>query len=192
MHITVAATLGILAAIVNTIGLVPYIQDIFRHKTKPERASWWVWLALNASALNAQALAGANLVAVGTIAILSLRYGYRTFHRRDLWSLVVAATGLVAAYTLHSPLTALLLLMIVDISGYWLTAVKTWVAPHSENLLAWLLATIAAILGTLAVGKIELSQLIYPLYIGIENGLLLAIIVWRRRIVTAAQEPADI
>ena len=54
------AVLGIASAVVNTIGLVPYLRDIFRHKTKPERAAWWIWLTLNMIAFFAQLAAGAT------------------------------------------------------------------------------------------------------------------------------------
>ncbi|HRC28524.1 MAG TPA: hypothetical protein PKV96_04030, partial [Candidatus Saccharimonas sp.] len=64
---------------------MPYLRDIFRHKTKPERATWWIWLTLNMIAFFAQLAAGATwslglmagqLLAVGLIAVLSLRFGY--------------------------------------------------------------------------------------------------------------------
>lgn len=189
MHETVLATFGIAAGVLNTVGLVPYIRDIFRHKTKPERATWWVFLGLSAFALIGQIQAGAHWSLVATaadmfaellIALCSLKYGYGRLHRRDWAALAIAALGIGIAQILNSPLLALLVVIGVDTVGMWLTIYKTWSAPHSETLISWALATGAAGLSIVAVGKLNLAQLVYPAYIFLANGWLTCIIIARR------------
>lgn len=190
MSTTVLAVTGIAAGVVNTVGLVPYIRDVFRHKTKPERATWWVWLALASLAFYAQwqagatwslIMTGAGIVACGLLAVLSLRYGYGRFHLRDTVSLVVAAVGIVIAQYIQSPLFALLVIIGVDIIGLWLTLYKSWLAPHTETLISWFLATVSGGLAALAVGEWNFTQLIYPAYLFVGNGLIVLVIVYRRR-----------
>jgi hypothetical protein len=187
---TLLATFGILSAVVNTIGMIPYVKDVFKHKTKPERATWWIWLALGAVAISAQVAAGstwslfmvgAQTAAVATIAFLSLKYGYGTFKRKDFISLIIAMFGLMLWKITSDPLYALLIVVAVDAIAVWLTATKTWKAPNTETLIAWIFSSLAGLFGLLAVGKIDLAQIIYPLYILIANSTVTWIIIYRRR-----------
>jgi hypothetical protein len=160
MSTAVLAGLGVSSAVVNTIGLVPYIKDIFRHKTKPERATWWIWLALNIIAFAAQAgagatwslfMTGAGIVAEGLIAFLSLSYGYGRFKRKDLVSLLIAMCGLILWKFTSDPLFALIVVLGIDLLG---------------------------------VGKLNFTQLLYPIYIMLANGLMVWIILSRRKQLT--------
>jgi hypothetical protein len=186
------AVLGIASAVVNTIGLVPYLRDIFRHKTKPERATWWIWLTLNMIAFFAQLAAGATwslglmagqLLAVGLIAVLSLRFGYGHFHRKHYLSLAFAAIGVVLWRLTNDPLIALVVVIVVDFVAFYLTITKTWHAPDTETLSAWIFASIAGLCGLLAVGDYgDATKVIYPLYIFVGNSFLVWVIVYRRRV----------
>lgn len=195
---TVLAVFGISAGIVNFIGLLPYVRDIIRHKTKPERATWWVWFLISVMSLAAQTAAGArwsvllnlsSAISLAIIAVLSVTHGYGTFHRRDTISLIIAGAGIVIGFTLKSPLAAIIVLIAVDISGAWLTIVKSWVAPHTETLSAWVISSIATIFALLAVGTYYPARFIFPLYGGIANLCIVFVIVYRRKFVT--QSPED-
>lgn len=193
MNNTLIAALGISSGLFNTIGLVPYLRDIFRHKTKPERATWWIWLMLNIIAFSAQVAAGstwslfmtgAQVIAIGFIAILSVNYGYGKFQRKDLLSIVVAIIGIGLWALTKQPITALLIVICIDIVGFWLTITKTWSAPQTETLISWLFASISGILGILSVGVLNTPRLIYPIYITIGNFLMTWVIYYRRKSLT--------
>lgn len=190
MSQTFIITFGILSGVLNTIGLAPYLVDIFRHKTKPERATWWIWLALNIVAFAAQVAAGATwslimtgaqLMAVLSIAILSVRYGYGKFHKKDALSLVFAGIGLALWLATERPLLALIIVVVIDLVGFMLTISKTWKAPHTETFIAWVFASFSGLLGLLSVGEIDVTKLIYPLYVTIGNTIMVSIIWHRRR-----------
>jgi hypothetical protein len=190
------ATFGIASAVVNTVGLVPYVKDIFKHKTKPERAAWWIWTALGVIAFIAQLAAGATwsivfvasaLAAEALIAILSLSYGYGKFRQRDFISLLFALGGVILWKFTNEPIYALLIVVCIDAVAVWLTAVKTWEAPYTETLFSWICAGIAGGLGALAVGALKLTTLIYPLYILTANILVTAMILYRRPRVRKSQ-----
>ena len=155
------AILGISAAILNAVAFVPYISTILSGKTKPERSSWWIWSILMAIAFAAQIAAGATWSALLTavffignivVAFLSLRYGYGKFSFMDGAAIVAALIGVALWAATNNPLIALLVTIVVDFLAYWLTIIKSWKAPYSENLLAWSLMTLAAILSILSVG----------------------------------------
>lgn len=183
------ALVGAIAGIINIIGLVPYIRDIFRHKTKPERGMWWIYTGLFALLFAAQLKAGAHwlLLVTGTyvlsgavVAVLSLRYGYGRFHTRDSVSLLVAAGGLVLWLLSDKPLVAILMVVIVDIAGFWLTLVKTWYAPHSETLIYWELAFVSALLSIFSVETWTFEVIVYPLYAILGTAFIVWLIKYRR------------
>jgi hypothetical protein len=57
---------GIVAGLANLAGFIPYIRDIFRHKTKPERAMWWIYSMLFMVLWAAQLGAGATWLLIST------------------------------------------------------------------------------------------------------------------------------
>lgn len=145
---------------------------------------------LNGIAFSAQVAAGArwsllltaaSAAAIALIAILSVKFGYGKFHRKDLISIIVAIIGVMIWALTSQPIIALLIVITIDIVALWLTLAKTWKAPHTETLIAWVCAAGAGILGVLAVGDYDIAKLIYPIYIALGNSLLVFEIIYRRR-----------
>lgn len=181
---------GVVSAITNTAGLIPYILDILGRKTKPERATWWIWSALSLIAFSAQidagatwslAMTGAQLLAVVMIAFLSLKYGFGSFHKKDFISLLLAFFGILLWKVTDSPIMALIVVVLVDVMALYLTVIKTWKNPETETLVAWVLGTASGVCGLIAVGDWDLTKLIYPAYIALADGLLAWIIFSRRK-----------
>lgn len=194
MHIA-AMILGIASGTLLIGATGPYLLDILKGKTKPERATWWIWLLLNAVAVAAQFGAGATwsllmslgqLLTTAIIAVLSLKHGYGRFHRKDGLAMLAAIAGIGLWWWLESPLSALLVVIAIDFIGFWLTLAKAWKAPETETLVTWVVCTFAAALAVISVGKIELDKLLYPTYIMIGNAVLVVAIVTRRRVKAGA------
>jgi hypothetical protein len=189
MSMTTLAVLGISSAILNCIGFIPYVRAIRHGKTKPERASWWIWTVLILVALAAQAAAGAtwSLFLTGglfagdvVVALLSLRYGYGRFKPVDAVSLGVAAVGIGLWKLTNNPLAALVVIVGVDFLGNWLTLMKSWRAPYTENVITWVFMSIAAIAGILSVGSLNPTKIIFPAYVVIANCCTAAALIYRR------------
>jgi hypothetical protein len=189
MHGSLMLFFGIAAAVLNCIGTVPYVRDILRGKTKPERGMWWVYSALFVVLFIAQAesgagwlllVTGAYIAAALLIAGLSLRYGYGGFHWRDTVSLVVAGIGLAAWWMLDQPLITALLIIGVDFAGSWLTLVKAWHAPHTETLVSWQLSLVAAVCSLFAIDTVNASTLAYPVYAVVGGAFVVWLIMYRR------------
>ncbi len=193
------AALGIISGLLNLVASIPYFIDIFRGNTKPERATWWMWFSLSLVGLFGQAAGGARWSLVlalsstavgGATAVLSIKYGYGRFHRRDAAALLITAVGIVLSFLYASPLIAVATVVIIDGIAGSLTLYKTWYAPFTENLMGWSISTIGVACGLLAVGNYQPVIFLSPLSNVAINVLMVAIIVLRRTVVK--KQPVDV
>lgn len=198
MHNIVVVVAAFAGGLVSVAALFPYIRDILLRKTKPERAMSWIYSALFGILFAAQLSAGATwlLIISGVyvlssllIAVFSLKYGYGKLHRRDSYSLVIAAVGLALWLSTDRPLLAILIVIAIDFAGFWLTLVKTWHAPHSETLVTWQLNCLAAVLSVFSISTWTLTLVIYPLYAVVGTALLVWLIMYRRTVIK--EDPVD-
>ena len=180
------AFFGILTAIVTLVAVVPYVRDMFAHKTKPQRTSFLIWALLGLIAFFSQLadeaswsllLPLADATAVLIIFLLSINYGVGGFNREDKAALLFSAVGLLLWYLTDEPLFALIITILIDASATALTIHKTYRNPHTETFISWLLASVAGITAMLAVGDLDLSLLIYPIYIFLSNGIVALLIL---------------
>lgn len=169
---------GVLSGITTVIGIIPYIVDILRGKTKPERASWLIWTLLGSISFLTQMAEGAtfSLVMTGTqtlavvvVFILSIKFGVGGLTRRDFLSILTALIGIVLWRLTSNPMTALMLVIAVDAIGVYLTLIKSYKDPGSETLFAWILNSFSGLFGILSVGSLNFNLLLYPAYILIAN-----------------------
>jgi len=179
---------GFLSGLLPMIGVIPYDRDIFLHKTKPHRGSFFIWSILGGIAFFTQFakgatwslfLPGADTIATLSIFVLSIWYGTGGLNKRDIGALLFAITGLALWYFTKQPLAALFIAIGVDAIGTTLTVIKTWEDPHSETFSSWLLAALGGLFGALAVGRLSFALLAYPIYIFIANGLVNAVMLLR-------------
>ena len=66
---------------------------------------------------------------------------------------------------------------------------KTYRDPHSETLVTFAFASLGGALAARAVGAIDVSLLLYPVYYCVINGAI-ALLIWERRSVTGFSSPA--
>jgi len=150
---------------------------------------WWIYSVLFGVLFAAQMSAGAHWLLLVTaayiatsvaIAVLSVWYGYGSLHKRDAISLVIAITGLLLWQLTDKPLVAIILVIVVDFAGFWLTLVKTWHAPHTETLISWQLALVTAVLSIFSAGTWTLEVLLYPVYAVLATAFIVWMIMYRR------------
>ncbi|MBX4190930.1 hypothetical protein KW794_02470 [Candidatus Saccharibacteria bacterium] len=185
------SALGVAAITLQIAGFIPYVIDILKGKTKPERASFWIFSLLVGVTLVAQlldnitwaaALVFTSFLCVLTIAVLSLRYGYGSFHTRDTVSIILAIIGVLVWQVTSEPLVAIAMVILIDFAGFWLTLLKTWKAPHTETLFAWVASGLAAILAIIASQNHKAVQIAYLLYSALAGCLISALIIYRRKV----------
>jgi hypothetical protein len=165
---------GYLSGIAILLSFVPYIRDIFRNKTKPERMSWLIWSILGSIAFFSQFAKGASysLVMPGAqtvgdllIFIFAIKYGLGGFTKRDIMALIGASAALFLWYLTSEATVALFLIIFIDGVGAVLTVIKSYENPTTETISSWVLTFIGGALACLAVGKINLVLLAFPIYI---------------------------
>ncbi|CAN5175196.1 hypothetical protein BH09PAT1_BH09PAT1_7350 [soil metagenome] len=181
---------GYASVLLSLSCVIPYIRDILRHKTQPERASWFIWTVLGVIAFFSQLAKGATdslwltvgeTVAVSIVFFLSLKYGVGGLTKRDIKALIGAAVGVVLWFITHEATWAIVFVIFVDSIGALLTLVKAYEDPKSETLSTWVISGTSGVFGTLAVGSLNPILLAYPLYIVVANYLTVVAQVLGRR-----------
>lgn len=183
---------GYISALLSITAIVPYVRDIFLLKTKPERASWFIWTVLGFIAFFSQMAKGATdslwltagqTLAVLTILLLSVKYGADGLTSRDIKALIAASIGLIIWYVTKEAVWALLIVIAIDSVGTLLTAIKSYENPESETLSTWIISGTSGIFGALAVGALNPVLLAYPLYIVIANyTIVLTLLLGKRKL----------
>jgi len=153
---------GLLAGVVGVGGYAPYVRDIVRHRTQPDRAAWLIWALEYAGLFLAQAaqgakgllwLVGLQLLGVLIVFGLSWRYGLGELDMRKKMLLACVCLVLVLWLFTDNATTAIILLLLVELSGVALTAKKTYHHPKSETLTMWWLTGLAGAFALLGVEK---------------------------------------
>lgn len=177
---------GYISGILAIIEYIPYIQDILKKRTKPHRATFFIWSILGSIAFFSQLDNGASNslwftgIETGGILItflLSIRYGVGGFSRMDKVGLCISFVGLLAWYFTKQAAVALYLTIFVDAIGSYLTVHKTFHMPQSETAIAWILSALSGIFAMLAVGKFDIILLSYPAYTVVANLCVVGAIV---------------
>jgi hypothetical protein len=176
------AIFAALSGLIILAGAPPYLIDILKGKTKPQRTTWFIWSVLGIIAFIAQvqlhggwSLVYLGLDALGNLALflLSLKYGVGGWTWVDKAALVIAAIGIVASFAVHQPVVAIFGVVLADMSGAFLTILKTLRAPGTETTITWIFLGSAALFSALAVGKWNAQLLLYPLYLVVADGAVL-------------------
>lgn len=176
---------GILSGVLVVLAAIPYIRDILKGETRPNKVTWFIWLLLQSLAFVSQLveggrdsllLSGGDIFITATILILAFYKGESKWHWIDKVSLVGAVIGLIAWYFFNQPVLALAITIFIDFCGVVPTLRKAYVDPHSETLSTWLIVGVGAIFGAFAVGKFDIALLLYPVYLILANlGVAVAI-----------------
>lgn len=181
---------GIIALLLNLLGYIPYVRDIFRHKVKPHRITWGVWTILTTITAFNQVVNGggysslffiSTALLVSIVFILSFKYGVGGASKIDLICLGLAIILLIYWVTLQETYISTVLAVIIDGIGAIPTIIKTYKKPETESYPQWTLAGIAGIFTMLAVPRIDWILLIYPLYVVLMNATIVGIKYLRER-----------
>ena len=161
------------AGVIGVAGYAPYIRDILKRTTKPDRASWLIWTLEYGVLFFAQLAKGATgslwLVGLQTLGIivvfaLSFRFGMGGVNKRNAGLLVCICLALAAWYFTNNASVALCIALIVESSGVLLTAKKVHRHPKSETLSFWVLIGVAGVVGIPAIEKgSSVILFVYPI-----------------------------
>ncbi len=181
---------GYLSGVAILLSFVPYIIDIFRKKTKPERVSWLIWGLLGSVFFFSQLAKGGTysniLVGVQTLGdflvfLLAIKYGVGGFMKRDIIGLAGVTIGLFLWYITKEAAIALFLAIFVDAIGAGLTTIKAYELPETENITAWVLTFLGGLFACVAVGSFNFILLAFPIYICLASFSILTAVAFGRK-----------
>jgi hypothetical protein len=195
MTIEVVVVLGLAAGLLGVLDTIPYVRDTLRGATRPHRGTWLIWGVLAIVACLSQRADGASwsLVMAGTQAVLtsvifalSIRWGEGGLSVAELVMIAIAGAGVVGWIVADEPIVATVCVVAADLVGVALMLPKTYRDPESETLVTFALASVGGALAAGAVGAVDVSLLLYPVYYCLIN-CALALLIWQRRSVVQAQ-----
>ncbi len=166
------ALAGLVSIIVAIACYLPYISDILKKKTKPHAFSWLVWSVLSGIAFTVQLtnnggagswLMGLTMLATFSVFILSLRFGEPNILLVDWLCLLFAGIALALWAATDNPLTAIVLISLVDIVGGFLPTFRKSISkPHEETVITYFLFAISLCFSLLALEDFSLVNALYP------------------------------
>jgi hypothetical protein len=187
--IGVAPALGVLAGLLSVANMVPYVRDTIRGETRPHRGTWliWgslaivVWLSQRADGASwSLMLASGQVVLNSIVVLLAIRHGEGGMSAPEAAMLGVAGGGVIGWIVADQPIVAIACVIAADLVATALMAPKTYRDPGSETLVTYVGASVAGALAAGAVGALDVSLLLYPVYYCLVN-IAIAILINHRR-----------
>jgi hypothetical protein len=187
--------IAIIATLLTIGAFFPYLRDVFRKRTKPHLYTWLIWAITQGTATVALLYGGGKFGAmsliIGTmlvivVLLLSFKYGTKNITRIDTSILILALLAIGVWWQLDSPLLAVFMVSTIDGLGYIPTLRKSFAEPWSETLSFWGIMVIVGALSIIANAEYNLLTITYLATLGIANALVLALCLFRRRVI---QEP---
>lgn len=179
-------------AIVGLIfGILPYIKDTLRGKTKPNRVSWLMW---SVAPLIGTAAAVANGVGWAVLPVFMSGFGpilvfiSSFFNKNSYWKLekfdylcgFFSILALVLWAITKEPVFAIIFAIISDGMAAIPTLIKSWRYPKTETAVAYVLGFFIAPTSFAAVKAWNFSALAFPIYLIVSNGLISFVILRSR------------
>jgi len=193
--IELAPVLGLLAGGIGIADTIPYVRDILRGMTRPHRGTWLIWGVLAIVVCVSQYADGASwslvmaavqAVVTSLIFVLSIRRGTGGLTATEIVMIAVAGIGVIGWVVADEPLVATACVVAADLIGAGMMIPKTYRDPDSETLVTFAFAGLGGALAAGAVGAIDVSLLLYPVYYCVVNGALAMLIHHRRAVLGAA------
>jgi hypothetical protein len=192
--VTIQNLFGGLSGFLTLVCVIPYLRDVLRGATIPQRMSWFIFAMLATGAAVAQAAAGADsgvflaggaAIGFSAVFVASIKHGVGGASTWDFVALGIGIAGLVLWHFSDRPMAAVGAIMVAELAAVALTVAKLLRAPGSETLSTWAIDSVAGMVSILAVGKIDATHLLYPAHHVVLNGTVVAAIVtghrWKQR-----------
>jgi hypothetical protein len=169
--------------------VIPYLRDIARGTTQPQRVSWFVFAILSTVAAVSQFLEGGGggawlalggAVGFGLVFIASIPCGVGGFGAVDVGALTIAMIGIATSIATRSPIVAVVAVVVAEIGAVALTTRKALHDPMSETASTWVLDLAAGVVAVAALTTVSFQQMLYPTYhVAANAAVLTAIAVGR-------------
>lgn len=181
--------LGVLAIAVGLIGYVPYFRTIFNGKTKPHAFSWLVWGVLTGIAYGGQIeghggpgswITAFTALVCFTIFSLSLLKGERDFPLADWLCLIGCFFAIILWIFTKNPLSAIIIITVVDMLAFVPTFRKSYLKPNSETSFTYTMSSLKFFIAIIALHRFSAVTVLYPASLVITNGVFVVMLLMRR------------
>ena len=186
----IKVVLGIIAGIISFLAYIVYAISIFRGRTKPSRATWWIWSFMGlvvglsyyfSGAVNTIWVPIVEFIGPLSIALLSIKYGEGGLENKtDLICLFGAVVSIILWIIFDNPVVALVTNLAVDSFALVPTIKKSYLRPEGEDFWAWFGTGIADSLNMFAVEKFTFAILVYPIYMLVSDLIIISILLLRK------------
>jgi hypothetical protein len=187
--IELVVMLGLAAGLIGIADTIPYVRDTLRGATRPHRGTWLIWGVLAVVVCASQyadgaswslVMAGAQALLTGVIFALSIRHGEGGLRPTELVMIAIASGGVIGWIVADEPIVATVCVVAADLLGVAMMLPKTYRDPESETLITFALASLGGALAAGAVGMVDVSLLLYPVYYCVANAAI-ALLIFQRR-----------
>ena len=188
------AALGLAAVALSVFGLLPYLYDSWKGRTRPHVLTWLIWTTMTFIAFGAQVVGGGGPGAwtTGVTAMLCLpilaiaaRSGRATVRPSDWFSLGGALfAGVLWALT-DDPTWSVVLVTLIDVIAFAPTIRKSYSAPHEETLLNYVTSMVKHGFSIAAMSTLSVTTVFYPAVVGAMNLVMVSVLVGRRKALLA-------
>ena len=185
---------SVVAIILTIVAFFPYIRSILNNEIKPHVFSWVIWgittFVVFLAQLEDDGGVGAWPIGVSgiiTIFIAILAYVKRAdiaITRTDWLFFIAAISSLPLWYLTSDPLSAVIILTVVDVLGFGPTIRKAYIFPFSESLLFFSLFATRNIIVIMALDNYSITTVLFPAVIALACLLLNTMIIIRRRVMS--------
>jgi hypothetical protein len=182
---------AVLSSLVGIACFIPYLWDIFKHKTQPHSYSWLIWTILQITTVVAMLKGGAGIgiasLAIGAplcgfIFFLSFHYGTHNIKVFDTICLIGALIAICVYLFLHDPLLTVIIITITDFIGFLPTLRKAYEEPNTETLSNYVLSSFSSLLAIGALQRVNVTTSLYLISLVITNGICAMIIIRGNRL----------
>lgn len=187
----IKSILGMIAGLIALLAYIVYVISIFRGKSKPNRATWWIWAFMGLVLALSYKFSGANntvwvpyieFLGPFSIALLSIKYGEGGLkNKTDLICLFGAIISIVLWIIFNNPVIALVTNLVVDSFAIVPTIKKSYLRPEGEDFWAWFGTGLADTLNMFAVERFTFAVLLYPIYMLISDLIIIFILLLKKK-----------
>ena len=135
-------------------------------------------------------MAGVQAVLTSAIFLLSIRHGEGGLRPTEAIMISLASAGVIGWMVADEPIIATACVVAADLVGAAMMVPKTYHDPASETLATFAFASIGGALAAGAVGALDPSLLLYPVYYCLVNGAIALLILHRRGVL--ADRPGNV
>lgn len=171
------------AGFITFIGIFLYALSTLRGKTKPNRVTWTLWTIIPLITFFAQINEGVGLIsifslayALGPLLVLAASFA----NKKAFWKLapfdiicgVISLLAIALWLVTGDGVVAIVLSIIADFVAGLPTLVKGYKTPKTENVSAFIVGIISALIALATISTWNPASFLFPLYVLLDSLLL--------------------